>query len=126
MNGDSPPTMIPVVVLYTAVCGSMCIASARRLRLGLMSAALYGPKKAMTPTCMRTAHFNHEGQFCKGSVCQSEYTMVGRRAATAIGKRKVSTDQWIIFEATRLRHKRKAMGIALDLGGIAAEIIVVS
>ena len=29
-----------------------------------MRAALYGPRKAMKPTWMRTAHLSHEGQFC--------------------------------------------------------------
>ena len=50
MNGDTPPRMIPVVVLYAAVLESTWKCLLRRTRLGLMRAALYGPKKAMNPT----------------------------------------------------------------------------
>lgn len=47
MNGESPPTMIAVVVLYAATFEVTPIAWESRTREGLMSAELYGPRKAI-------------------------------------------------------------------------------
>ena len=55
---------MPVVVLNAAFVVSTCIALLNNTKLGLITAALKGPKKAMKLTWINTAHLSHAGQFC--------------------------------------------------------------
>lgn len=98
MNGLTPPRMIPVVVEYAAVLDETLKALLSNTRLGLISAALYGPRNAMKPTWIKTAHLSHDGQFCRVTD-QYSCTMI------TVGMGVVYTDQWIVFEATGLRHQ---------------------
>jgi hypothetical protein len=58
----------------------------------------------MKPTWSRTAHFNQAGQFCSQINIDLK-----------IGGDLVKTDQWVVLEATGLRHEREALGVQLDV-----------
>ena len=95
--------MMAVVVLYVMISTGSWKNLLNKPKLGFGTAALNGPRSAMTLTWRRTVHFIHRGQFSS------------KLAKTIAGNRQIlrMTYQRIIPEAARLRIEWISMRIKL-------------